>query len=199
VLRDLWVFRDRIVATVGNEGEGDLLPGQTLEIGVRGVVAESIVVSEPLAKGESLNILLGNQPVYGREMILGFVDPNNVIAEEDDNNNGFGVVLLPDVPMDLAVAGLVAVGSEQHLGVRIRNETTAPVLGADVRVLVYREGGEDPVAVARQMLDVDPLQTVQVDVLTQIAVRGIAFRVVLEIFNVQDANPSNNTLEATVP
>lgn len=199
VLRDMWVFRDRIVVVVGNEGEGDLLPGQTLEIGVRGVVAETLVVSDPVGRGESLNVLLQNQPVYGREMILGRVDPNNLIAEEDDNNNGFAAVLTPDVPLDLAVVGLVAVGSEQHLGVRIRNETTAPALGADVRLSVYREGGEDIAAVARQTLDVEPLQTVQVDVLTQVAVRGVSFRVVMEIFNRPDANPANNTLEATVP
>src|SRR3972149_3931538 len=96
VLRDLWVFRDRIVAVVGNDGEGVLLPGQTLEVAVRGVVAESLVVSEPLAKGESLNVLLENQLLYGRETILGRVDPNNLIAEKDDNNNGLAGVLVPD-------------------------------------------------------------------------------------------------------
>jgi len=199
VVRDLRVSRDRIVVVIGNDGEGDLLAGQTVEVGVRGIVAETLVMPATLSKGQTFSVLLENQLLYKWEKVMGRVDPNDLIPEEDDNNNAFSKELVPDVPLDLAVVALLAVGTEQHLAVHVHNNTMVPIVEADVRVLVFRSGGQEPAAVAQQTLNLDPSQTVQIDIFNQVAVRGVSFRVVMEVINLPDADPSNNTFEGTIP
>lgn len=201
VVRDLRVRRDRIVIVIGNDGEGDLLAGQTLEVGVRGIVAESVVMPVALSKGQSFTFLLEDQLLYKWEKVMGRVDPNDLIREEPrkENNNALSKVLLPDVALDLAVVALLAVGREQHLAVHIRNNTEVPVVGADVRVQVYRGGGKELTAAARPMLNLGPYETVRVDVFDQVAVRGVFFRVVMELVNLPDANTSNDSFAGTVP
>lgn len=200
VVRDLRVSRDRIVVVIGNDGEGDLLAGQAVEVGVRGIVAETVVMLITLSKGESLTVLLEDQLLYKWEKVMGRVDPNDLIPEEDDNNNALSKELLPDVPLDLGVVALRAVGTEQHLAVYIRNNTEVPIVGADVRVQVFRgAGAQEPTTVAQQMLNLEPFETVQIDIFNQVAVSGVSFRVVIEVINLPDADLSNNTFEATIP
>ncbi|MGB6837605.1 MAG: hypothetical protein WBF66_07875 [Dehalococcoidia bacterium] len=199
VVRDLRVRRDRIVVVIGNDGEGDVLAGQTVEIGVRGIVAESQVMPVTLSKGEGLTILLEDQVLYKREKVMGRVDPNDLIPEEDDNNNSFTKELLPDVPVDLGVVALLAVGTEQHLAVYIRNNTEVPILGADVSIQVFRSDPQEPATTARQTLNLDPFEIAQVDIFHQVATRGVFFRVVMEVINLPDADPLNNTFEGTIP
>jgi protein TonB len=196
VVLDMWVTRDRIVVKFGNDGDGDLLVGQTVEVEVRGLVAETVVMAMPLGPGDSFNVLLeAALPVLKPERILARVDPNDLIPEQNDNNNALSKELQPDVPLDLAVVALTSVGSEQHLGVHVANQTSVPVSGAEVRVTVYHPGAVAPSAVAQQTLDLGPYEMVQIDVTQQVAVQGLSFRVVMDVMNLPDANPVNNTFE----
>jgi hypothetical protein len=210
VVRDLSVNNDRLVIEIGNVGKGDLLPGQVIEFQVRGGVVDMLTLTQPLVPGASVSTVLENQFIYRAELVQAVVDPNNLIPEavadpnslipdEGEHNNGFSKELQPDVPLDFAVVELLAVGANQHLAVRISNTTPVPVIGADIRLTVFRDGATEPSAVARETRDLGPFETVQIDVTQQVAVSGHSFRVVMEIFNLPDADSSNNTLQATIP
>ncbi len=199
VVRDLRVSNDRLVIEIGNVGKGNLLPGQVVEFQVRGGVVDTLTLTQPLVPGASVSTVLEDQFIYRPEPVQAVVDPNDIILEEEEFNNGFAKQLQPDVPLDFAVVELLAVGANQHLAVRISNTTPVTVIGAEIRLTVYRDGATDPTATASETRDLGPFGTVQIDVTQQIAVGGHSFRVVMEILNLPDANPSNNTLEAPIP
>jgi hypothetical protein len=195
VVVDMRVSRDRIVVEVGNVGEGDVQVGQVVEVWVRGVPAESRTMAIPMTPGGGFNFLLEGEPLYKRENVQARVDPNNLIAEEDDNNNTLSKELVPDVLPDLGIHGLLAVGSNDHLAVLVRNETDVPILGADVRLFVYAEGASEATAFAQQILNLDPGEEVQVEVTQLAAVRGRTFEVRMDVLEVPDANPANNIFQ----
>jgi hypothetical protein len=137
--------------------------------------------------------------IYEPEVVLVVVDPNNLIPEEDDNNNGLAKQLAPDVALDLAVHGVFRAADTNQLLVVIQNPTSAPAVQVTVVVTVYREDATEPTAVSTYQLSIEPQGFETVEVPGVAALPGVRMRVVVEMTDPPDADPSNNVWLGTVP
>ena len=198
VLLDMFVSNDRIGVIVGNEGEGELPGGREVGFLVRGVLTETETLAAPLLPGTSVSMVLENQVIYRSELVLAVVDPGNLIAEEDNNNNGMAKQLVPDVALDLGVQGVYRAVDTNRLLVVIRNPTPAPALQVTVVVTVYTGSATEPTTMSTYLLTIEPngFDTVQVPGVA--ALPGAQMRVVVEMTDPEDADPGNNVWEGTI-
>jgi len=198
VVLDIFVSNDRVGVVLGNEGHGTVPAGQEIEFRVRGVMAGTETLSQALLPGASVSVVLEDQVIYRPELVLAVADPNNVIPEEDDNNNGFAQQVSPDVALDLSVHGVFpAVGTSQLLVV-IQNPTSAPAIQVTVVVTVYRDGATEPTTASTYQLSIEPLGFETVEVPGVVALPGVNLRVVVEMTDPPDADPSNNVWTGTI-
>jgi hypothetical protein len=171
-----------------------------VEVEIRGIVAETIVMQKALSKGGSFNVLLEEQFVYQREKVQGRVDPNDLIPEEDDNNNALSKELLPDVPVDLAVVGVAAVGLARSLAVDIANTTVVPILAASITITALDCDTASKLTAMDTQIELAPLETLRVEVFPPIvALEGLCVRITLDVKNIADADLSNNDQSFVVP
>jgi hypothetical protein len=198
VLLDIFVSNDRLGVILGNQGEGQVPAGQEIEFRVRGVAAETVTLTEVLPPGTSVSIVLEDQVIYRPELVLVVVDPNDVIPEEEDNNNGAAKQLGPDVALDLAVHGVFPAAGTGQLLVVIRNPTSAPAVQVTVVVTVYRGGATEPTTASTYRLIIEPLGFETVEVPGVAALPGVQMRVVVEMTDPPDADPSNNVWEGII-
>lgn len=199
VVLDMFVSNDRLGVILGNQGEGELPAGQEVEFRVRGVAAETVMLSEALLPGTSLSLVFESQVIYKPELVLAVADPNNLIPEEEDNNNGMAKQLAPDVALDLAVHDVFRAVDTQRLLVVIRNPTDAPAIQVTVVVTVYLGGATDPTTTPREyLLTIEPHGFETVETVGVAAVPGTEVRVVVEMTDPPDADPSNNVWEGTL-
>ena len=200
VVLDMFVSNDRLGVILGNQGEGQVPAGREIEFLVRGVVAETVTLTQALLPGASVSVVLEDQVIYRPELVLAVVDPNNVIPEEDDNNNGAAKQLVPDVALDLAVHGVFRAPDTSRLLVVIRNPTSAPAMQVTVVVTVYRVDAppDGPITISTYQLTIEPLGFETVEVPGVAALRGVHLRVVVEMTDPPDANPANNVWEGTI-
>jgi hypothetical protein len=198
VLLDIFVSNDRIGVIVGNEGEGGLAAGREVGFLVRGVLTETETLAAPLLPGTSVSMVLENQAIYSPELALAVVDPGNLIAEEDNNNNGMAKQLAPDVALDLGAYGVFRAVDTNRLLVVIQNPTPAPAIQVTVVVTVYTGGATEPTTMSTYLLTIEPngFDTVQVPGVA--ALPGAQMRVVVAMTDPADANPANNVWEGTI-
>jgi hypothetical protein len=189
----IFVSDDHVGVVLGNEGKGTVPAGQEIEFRVRGVMAGAETLSQALLPGASIAIVLEDQVIYRPELVLAVADPNNVIPEEDDNNNGFAQQVGPDVALDLAAHGVYPAVDSSQLLVVIENPTSAPALQVTVTVTVYRD--DVTVTASTYQLSIEPLGFETVGVTGVAAVLGVHLRVVVEMTDPPDADPSNNVWE----
>jgi len=195
VVLDLFVSNDRVGVVLGNEGHGTVPAGQEIEFRVRGVMAGTETLSQALPPGASVSVVLEDQVIYRPELVLAVADPNNAIPEEEDNNNGFAQQIGPDVALDLAAHGVYPAVDTGQLLVVIQNPTSAPALQVTVKVTVYRDDATEPTTASSYQLSIEPLGFETVGVPGVAAVPGVHLRVVVEMTDPPDADPSNNVWE----
>jgi len=200
VVLNIFVSNDRLGVILGNEGDGTVSAGQEIEFRVRGVMAETETLSQALPPGASVSIVLEDEVIYRPETVLVVVDPNNVIPEEDDNNNALPKQLAPDVALDLAVHGVFRAADTNRLLVVMRNPTSAPAMQVTVVVTVYRGDAppDGPITISTYQLSIEPLGFETVEVLGVAASPGVHLRVVVEMTDPPDADPSNNVWTGTI-
>jgi hypothetical protein len=198
VVLNIFVSNDRIGVIVGNEGEGEVPAGQEVGFLVRGVLTGTETLAAPLLPGTSVSIVLENQVIYRPELVLAVVDPSNLIAEEDNNNNGLAKELVPDVALDLAAYGVFRAAETNRLLVVIQNPTPAPAIQVTVVITVYAGGSTAPTTMSTYLLTIEAngFDTVQVPGVA--ALPGAQMRVVVEMTDPPDANPNNNVWEGTI-
>jgi subtilase family serine protease len=198
VVLDLVVTGGRISAVIGNVGGQAVPSGTTVQLVLRGALAGSSTLTQSLAPGGNFTLLLPQEFVSGPESVTALVDPNNLIPEANEANNGLTRHLEPDVMLDLAVTALSAVGGDEHLSVTVRNNSSVSARGVEARLTVYRSGSTSPLSVTVHQLNVEPQGTVTLEPGVA-AARGLSLRVVLELIGVADGDPSNNVLEWLIP
>lgn len=192
VLLDVFVSKDRVGLLISNQGEGALPAGQEVEFRVRGVMADPVTLTQDLLPGTSVSVVLENEVIYEPGLVLAVADPNNVIPETDDGNNGIAKQLAPDVAPDLAVHNVFRSVETHRLLVVIRNPTDAPAVQATVVVTVYLGGVAEPATRSTYQLSIEPLGFETVEVIGVAAVPGTEVRVIVEMTDPPDANPANN-------
>lgn len=198
VVLDLLVSGGRISAVIGNVGGKAVPAGTTVQLALRGALSGSSTLAHNLASGGSLTLLLPQEFVSSPGPVTALVDPNNLIPEANEANNGFTRHLEPDVMLDLALTALGAVGGDEHLAVTVRNNSPVPASGVQARLTVYRSGSGSPISVTVHQLTVAAQGTVTLEPGVA-AARGLSLRVMLELIGVPDADPSNNVLERLIP
>jgi len=198
VVLDIFVSNDVLGVVLGNQGHATVPAGQEIEFRLRSVAAETVTLTQALPPDASVPILLEDQVIYTSEVVLAVVDPNNLIPEEDDNNNGFGKPVAPDVALDLGVHGVFRSADTNRLLVVIRNPTSAPAMQVTVVVTVYRVGAPDPITKSTYHLTIEPLGFETVEVSGVAALPGVQLRVVVEMTDPPDANPANNVWEGII-
>jgi hypothetical protein len=201
VLLDIFVSDDHLGVVLGNQGLGTVPAGQEVEFRVRGVVAETVTLTQALPPNTSVPIVLEDQVIYTPESaVLAVVDPNNLIPEEDEGNNGLAKQwLMPDVALDLAVHGVFPSPDTGRLLVVIENPTSAPAVQVTVVVTVYSGGATEPTMISTYQLSIEPMGFETVEVLGVAALPGVHMRVVVQMTDPPDADPSNNVWEGTIP
>jgi hypothetical protein len=198
VVLDMFVSNDQVGVVLGNQGEGTVPAGQEIELRLRGVSEETVTLAQALLPGTSVSFVLEDQVIYSPELVLAVVDPNNLIPEEDDNNNGAAKQLAPDVALDLAVHGVFRSTETGRPLVVIQNPTSAPAVQVTVEVRVYTGGSSQPAAISTYQLTIKALDFETVEVPGVTVVPGVSMRVVVEMTDPPDADPSNNVWEGTV-
>jgi hypothetical protein len=198
VVLDLVVSGGRISAVIGNVGGQAVPSGTTVQLALRGALAGSSTLAQSLVAGGNFTLLLPQEFVSGPESVTALVDPNNLIPEANEANNGLTRYLEPDIMLDLALTGLSAVGGDEHLSVSVRNNSPVPARGVQARLTVYRSGSTSPLSVTVHELNMEPQGTVTLEPGLASA-RGLSLRVVLELIGVPDGDPSNNVLEWLIP
>ena len=197
---DLGVFRDQIVVVVSNAGEGPVAAGAQIDISVRGILADSVILDEDLLPGDNLTAVLSGQVIYRPEVVLAQVDPNNRIAEQDEGNNTLTGRVEPDITPDLGLTGLAAVGSNRHLAVDVANTTQAPIRQAAVTLEAYRCGSTSVITAMEVTLDLDPLGSTRIEFVPEVIVApAVCMAVVMEVSDIPDADEDNNVFEGTIP
>ena len=195
---DIAVFGDRVAAVIGNVGEQALPAGTAVELALDGTLAGSSTLSQSLGAGGNFTFLLAQQFVYGPESVTAVVDPRNLILEANEANNSLTRQLEPDIPLDLALTGLAAVGDDEHLSVTVQNNSPVPAYQVTARLSVYRSDSSSPLSDTIQQLNIEPQGTTTLAP-ALFAVRGLSLRVVLELAGITDGNPANNVVESLIP
>jgi hypothetical protein len=126
------------------------------------------------------------------------VDPRNLIKEADETNNSLTRQLGPDIPLDLALTGLNAVGGDEHLSVSVENKSAVSARQVTARLSVYRSDVSSPLSTTIHQLDIDPQATIELAPGLS-AVRGLTLRATLELVGIADGDPANNALEILIP
>jgi len=198
VLLDIFVSNDRLGVIVGNQGTGQLPAGQEVDFLVRGVVTETVTLTQALPPGTSTSIILEDQVIYRPELVLAVADPNNAIAEEDNGNNGVARQIAPDVALDLGIQGVYRAPDTNLLLVVIRNTTPAPAMQVTVDITVYRGGAVEPTTRSTYVLTIEAEGFDTVEVPGVAALSGTQLRVVVEMTQPPDANAANNVWEGTI-
>jgi hypothetical protein len=198
VILNLAVSGDRVAAVIGNVGEGAVPAGTPIELALNGVLAGSSMLSQGLGAGGGFTLLLAQEFVYGPESVTARVDPGNLIPEANKTNNTLTQQLEPDIPLDLALTGLAAVGGDEHLSVTVQNNSPVPVREVTARLTVYRSDSGSPLSVTIHQLNIEPQGTSTLAPGLS-AMRGLSLRVMLELAGIADGDPTNNVLEAVIP
>lgn len=197
VITDLGVDNDRIWLVIGNQGQGRISDGSEVDIAVRAGIVHSVQLADDLPPGGGYPVLLEDEVVYQRELVLATVDPDSRIAEEDESNNSLSRWLEPDVPLDVAVQGISAVGT--RLGVIVLNNCEAPLRGVRVRISVFPAGSQQgALSISEHELNLQPSEPTTLVISDVGATPGLGFRVQMEVLNVVDANPANDTFEGVI-
>jgi hypothetical protein len=195
---NLTISEDRVSVVIGNVGEQAVPAGATVELALDGAVAGSSTLSQGLGAGGNFTLLLAQEFIYAPKTATAVVDPSNFIPEANEANNSLTRQLEPDVPVDLALTGIAAVGPDSHLSVSVRNNSPVPVHQVTARLLVYRSDVSGPFSTTIQQLDIEPQGTITLAPGLS-AVRGFSLRVVLELVGITDSNPANNVVESLIP
>jgi hypothetical protein len=198
VVLDLAVLGDAVSAVIGNVGQQAVPAGTAVELAVDGGPSGSSTLTQSLGTGGSITLLLAQEFIYGPESVTVRVDPRNLITEANEANNSLTRQLEPDIPLDLAVTLLAAVGGDEHLAVTVQNNSSVPARQVTARLSVYRSDSSSPLSVTMHQLSIEPQGTTTLAP-GLFAVRGLSLRVVLELVGIPDGNPSNNVLESTIP
>jgi hypothetical protein len=198
VVLNLTVSADRVSVVIGNMGEQAVPAGTTVELALDGALAGSSALSQSLGAGGNFTLLLAQEFIYGPKSVTAVVDPNNLIPEANEANNSLTRQLEPDIPLDLALTGLAAVGSDEHLSVSIQNNSPVPAYQVTARLSVYRSDVSSPLSITIHQLNIEPQSTITLAP-GVFAVRGLSLRVVLELVGIPDGNPTNNVLESVIP
>jgi len=80
----------------------------------------------------------------------------------------------------------------------IQNPTSAPALQVTVVVTVYRGDAPEPTTASTYQLSIEPLGFETVEVPGVAALPGVHLRVVVEMTDPPDADPSNNVWIGTI-
>jgi hypothetical protein len=196
---DLTVQGDRVSAVIGNVGEGTVPAGTAVELALDDALSGSSTLLQSLGPGGNLTLLLAEEFIYGPKSVTARVDPRNFIAEANEDNNTLVRQLEPDIPLDLALTGLAAVGGDEHLSVSVQNNSPVPARQITVRLSVYRsDDPSSPLSVTTHQLNIEPQGTSTLAPGLS-AMRGLPLRVVLELVGIPDGDPSNNVLESVIP
>jgi hypothetical protein len=198
VVLDLTVSGDRVSVVIGNVGEQAVPAGATVELALDGAPVGSSMLSQGLGAGGNFTLLLAQEFIYAPKSATAVVDPRNFIPEANEANNSLTRQLGPDVPLDLALTGLAAVGADEHLSVSVQNNSPVPVHQVTARLLVYRADLSGPFSTTIQQLNIEPQGTSTLAPGLS-AVRGLSLRVVLELVGITDGNPANNVVESVIP
>ena len=195
---DIFVYSDHLGVVLGNQGHGTVPAGQQIEFRVRGVMAETETLTQALPPGASKSIVFEDQVLYRSETVMVVVDPDNLIPEEDDNNNGLAKALAPDVALDLGVHGVFRSSDTNQLLVVIQNPTAAPAVQVTVVVTVSRVGVTEPITKSTYQLTIEALGFETVEVPGVVPLPGVQMRVLVEMTDPPDANPANNVWEGII-
>jgi hypothetical protein len=198
VVLDIFVSNDVVGVILGNQGHATVPAGQQIELRLRSVAAETVTLTQALPPGASASIVLTDQVIYIPEVVLAVVDPNNLIPEEDDNNNGFSKPVAPDVALDLGVHGVFRSADTGRLLVVIQNPTSAPAVQVTVVVTVYTGGASQPAMITTYQLTIEPQGFETVEVPFVVALPGVQMKVKVEMTDPPDADPFNNVWEGTI-
>jgi len=198
VVVSLTVSGDRVSAVIGNAGEGAIPAGTAVELALDGTPVGSSTLLQSLGAGGDFTLLLAQEFIYGPKSVTAVVDPRNLIAEANEANNSLTWQLEPDIPLDLALTGLAAVGGDEHLSVSVQNSSPVPARQVTARLSVYRSDSSSPLSITIHELNIEPQGTTTLAP-GLYAVRGLSLRVVLELVGITDGNPANNGLESVIP
>jgi hypothetical protein len=198
VVVSLTVSGDRVSAVIGNAGEGAIPAGTAVELALDGTPVGSSTLLQSLGAGGDFTLLLAQEFIYGPKSVTAVVDPRNLIAEANEANNSLTWQLEPDIPLDLALTGLAAVGGDEHLSVSVQNSSPVPARQVTARLSVYRSDSSSPLSITIHELNIEPQGTTTLAP-GLYAVRGLSLRVVLELVGITDGNPANNVLESVIP
>ena len=198
VVLNLTVSGDRVSAVIGNVGEQAVPADTAVELALDGTLVGSSTLLQSLGAGGNFTLLLAQEFIYGPKSATAVVDPRNLIPEANEANNSLTRQLEPDIPLDLALTGLAAVGADEHLSVSVQNNSPVPARQVTARLSVYRSDSSSPLSVAIHQLNIEPQGTTALAPGVS-AVRGLSLRVVLELVDITDGNPTNNVLESLIP
>jgi hypothetical protein len=198
VVLNLTVSGDRVSTVIGNVGEGAVPGGTTVELMLDGALVGSSTLSQSLGAGGNFTLLLAQEFIYGPKSVTAVVDPRNLIAEANEANNSLTWQLEPDIPLDLALTGLAAVGADEHLSVSVQNNSPVPARQVTARLTVYRLDSSSPLSVTIHQLNIEPQGTTTLAPGPS-AVRGLSLRAVLELVGITDGNPANNAVQSLIP
>jgi hypothetical protein len=198
VVLNLTVSGDRVSTVIGNVGEGAVPGGTTVELMLDGALVGSSTLSQSLGAGGNFTLLLAQEFIYGPKSATAVVDPRNLIEEANKANNSLTRQLEPDIPLDLALTGLAAVGADEHLSVSVQNNSPVPARQVTARLSVYRLDSSSPLSVTIHQLNIEPQGTTTLAPGPS-AVRGLSLRAVLELVGITDGNPANNTVQSQIP
>lgn len=198
VVLNLTVSGDRVSTLIGNVGEGAVPGGTTVELMLDGGLVGSSTLSQSLGAGGNFTLLLAQEFIYGPNSATAVVDPRNLIVEANEANNSLTQQLEPDIPLDLALTGLAAVGADEHLSVSVQNNSPVPARQVTARLSVYRLDSSSPLSVTIHQLYIEPQGTTTLAPGPS-AVRGLSLRAVLELVGITDGNPANNTVQSLIP
>jgi hypothetical protein len=198
VVLSLTVSGDRVSAVIGNAGEGAVPAGTAVELALDGTLVGSSTLLQSLGAGGNFTLLLAQEFIYGPKSVTAVVDPGNLIPEANEANNSLTWQLEPDIPLDLALTGLAAVGADEHLSVSVQNNSSVPARQVTARLSVYRSDSSSPLSITTHQLNIEPQGTTTLAPGVS-AVRGLSLRVVLELVDITDGNLANNVVESVIP
>lgn len=184
--------QNRLVIVVANVGTGDLAAG--LFARVNGGAARRIdIAGKPLRPGDALEAVLNTEFVQRRASVSIEIAVDSSARESRTDNNRLDVVVAPDLPNDLAIAGATLDPADGHLRVEVRNLSPIPIVG--VLSIAVREAPPATrlLAIAAADVTLAPQTAEQVDVPEVRNVPVSRLAIVLSSDALTDANPANDS------
>jgi hypothetical protein len=191
VLHSVGSKQDRLFVVIANDGNADFTG--SIAVAVNDGPPRRLDPGKPLRPGEALEAVLNTEYVQRRARVLVTVStPDGVDAAAD--NNRLEVVVAPDQPIDLELAGAQVDPGDGHLSLSVRNHGPIPLVGSLSISVREPPPSNRLLATNAAALDMGPDALQRID-LPPPANPAALTRVTVSITTdaIADANPENDT------